>query len=86
MSELCRFFGIIITMNVQDHPPPHFHARYNEFKATIRIEDFTIHRGELPPRIYGFIVEWAMLHHEELRTCWDLADSKKPIPKIKPLE
>jgi len=27
MPEISRFFGIIITMNYNDHSPPHFHAR-----------------------------------------------------------
>ena len=30
MPEISRFFGIIITMNDNDHAPPHFHARYGE--------------------------------------------------------
>ncbi len=29
MPEICRFLGIIITMYYNDHPPPHFHVRYN---------------------------------------------------------
>jgi hypothetical protein len=33
MPELCRFFGIIITMFYDDHAPPHFHVRYGEHKA-----------------------------------------------------
>ena len=86
MPELCRFFGIVVTMNVNDHPPPHFHARYNEWKATIRIDDLEIHEGELPPRILGFVVEWAVQHRSELRECWRLARSRRPFPKIKPLE
>jgi hypothetical protein len=28
MPELARFFGIIAMMFYDDHPPPHFHARY----------------------------------------------------------
>lgn len=35
MPEICRFYGIIITMYLPDHNPPHFHVRYNEFRATI---------------------------------------------------
>ncbi|MEH1854468.1 MAG: DUF4160 domain-containing protein [Nostoc sp.] len=32
MPEISRFFGIIITMYYNDHPP-HFHVRYNNQKA-----------------------------------------------------
>ncbi len=28
MPTLSRFYGIVIFMNYNDHPPPHFHARY----------------------------------------------------------
>jgi hypothetical protein len=27
MPEISRFFGIIITMYFDDHPPAHFHVR-----------------------------------------------------------
>lgn len=29
MPEVSRFFGIIISLNYNEHPPPHFHVRYN---------------------------------------------------------
>jgi len=28
MPELSRFFGVIVMMFYDDHPPPHFHVRY----------------------------------------------------------
>lgn len=37
MSEISQFYGIIITMYFPDHNPPHFHVRYNEFRALIDI-------------------------------------------------
>ena len=37
MPEISRFFGIIIAMFAKDHVPPHFHAKYGEFKATFDI-------------------------------------------------
>lgn len=30
MPEICRFYGIVIFMNYNEHDPPHFHARYQE--------------------------------------------------------
>lgn len=30
MSEISRFYGIIIHMFFNDHNPPHFHAEYQE--------------------------------------------------------
>lgn len=42
MPEICRFYGIIITMFMQEHNPPHFHVRYNEFRAIVDIKTGTI--------------------------------------------
>jgi len=32
-----RFFGIVVAMYYDDHPPPHFHVRYGEYR--LRFED-----------------------------------------------
>ena len=64
MPEIRRFFGIIITMNYSDHPPPHFHVRYAEQKALVGIESLTLLRGRLSPRVFGMVMEWAALHLE----------------------
>ena len=53
MPELCRFFGIIITMFYDDHAPPHFHVRYGEHKAIMTIDSLMLLDGHLPPRALG---------------------------------
>ena len=45
MPEICRFYGIIISMFYDDHNPPHFHASYNEYSAKIGIRDFAVEEG-----------------------------------------
>jgi hypothetical protein len=42
MPEISRFFGIIIAMYYNDHPPPHFHVRYGQQKAIIEIQSLSI--------------------------------------------
>jgi hypothetical protein len=86
MPEVSRFFGIIISMYYEDHNPPHFHAMYNEFKATIKISDFALLEGYLPPKAFGLVVEWASIHKDELLNNWNLAMENKRISKIEPLE
>ncbi len=86
MPEISRFFGIIIAMFHNDHNPPHFHARYGEFKATIRIEDFAVLEGCLPPRALGLVMEWTEIHKDELLREWELATEKKPLFPIAPLK
>ena len=86
MPEICRFFGIIITMNYNDHAPPHFHVRYGGQKALISIQTLTLLRGRLPPRVFGLVMEWAALHQAELMRNWDLARQQARLQKIEPLE
>jgi hypothetical protein len=38
MPEIARFYGIIIAMVYNDHAPPHFHAKYGQDQAVIRID------------------------------------------------
>src|SRR4051794_12742071 len=37
MPTLSEFFGILIRMYWDDHPPPHFHALYGEYEALYNI-------------------------------------------------
>lgn len=85
MPEISRFFGIIIAMFHGDHNPPHFHARYGEYSAIIRIEDFAVLDGTLPPRALGLVMEWAEIYRHELLKDWQLASEKKPLFRIEPL-
>ena len=87
MPELCRFYGIIIYMFIKDHPPPHFHVKYNEFKALINISDGEIIKGLLPRRALRLVQDWAELHQDELMKNWIEANKNNPeLKKIKPLE
>jgi hypothetical protein len=85
MSEISRFFGIIISMFFDDHNPPHFHSKYNEFKAVIAIEDLRILEGHLPPRVLGLVIEWAIKHQDELINDWNLIKDARYPEKIEPL-
>lgn len=86
MPEISRFFGIIITMYYNDHPPPHFHVRYSGQKAIIAIPSLSLLRRSLSPRAFGLVMEWAALHRAELLENWDLAGQQAPLKEIAPLE
>ena len=85
MPEISCFLGISIRMYRDEHLPPHFHAIYNEFAARISIRNPGILNGKLPPRVLGYVIEWASLHEEELAQCWEAARTDQPIGKIEPL-
>lgn len=86
MPEISRFFGAIITMYYNDHPPPHFHVRYNQQKALVSIETLEVIEGKLSSRLLKLVQEWAKLHQDELRQNWELARTNQPLSKVEPLE
>lgn len=86
MPEISRFYGIIIAMFYSEHNPPHFHVRYGGNKGAIRIADFALIEGRLPPRVLGLVVEWAANHREELLADWERARNEEPLNSIDPLD
>jgi hypothetical protein len=86
VPEISRFFGIVIAMFYNDHPPPHFHVRYGGQRAIVDIETLSVLEGSLSPRALGLVVEWAALHQNALRANWDLARRHVGLTPIPPLE
>lgn len=86
MPEISRFYGIIIAMYYKEHGVPHFHAKYGGQTAVFTIPDLQILEGELPRRVRGLVLEWAFEHRAALLENWDLAQTKKPMKNVAPLE
>jgi hypothetical protein len=86
MPELSRFFGIIIRMYYDDHPPPHFHAIYAGKEAQVGIDPIVILESDLPRRASSMVIEWAALHQHELLENWERVRDNQPTLKIEPLE
>ncbi len=84
MPEISRFYGIVVYMFFNDHPPPHFHVKYGDFEATINVDD-GIMNGKMPRRAIRLIFEWLDLHKEELLENWYLMEKRKPLKKVEPL-
>lgn len=85
MPEISRFYGIIITMYMPDHNPPHFHVRYNEYRATIDIQSGTI-VGNIPRRALRLVYEWLDLHKDELMDNWHRMENGETLTTINPLD
>ncbi len=85
MPRISSFYGIVIWMYWNDYNPPHFHATYSDFEVLIRINDLSVYAGSLPPRALGLVIEWAVLHQNELSENWKLMTEDKPLQKIDPL-
>jgi len=86
MSEICRFFGIIIAMYWREHGIPHFHVKYGEFRGVFRIDNLDLMEGFLPKRVISLVLEWAFQHRQELNNNWDLAMDFEELKRIEPLE
>jgi hypothetical protein len=83
MPEISRFFGIVISMFYNDHPPAALSCLVRRQPGSGRDRDA---RSAAPPRVLGMITEWAALHREELRANWKRAQSEQPLEPIAPLE
>jgi len=71
---------------LHEHNPPHFHAKYGEYKAEIDIQTLRIINGELPKRAKSLVLEWADEHRDELMNNWELARMMKELKSIEPLK
>ena len=86
MPEISRFLGIIIYMHFNDHNPPHFHAKYGDFKVIIAIDNLAIIEGSMPPKALSLVMEWASINKKELLNNWNKIIKTGKFNKIKPLE
>ncbi len=86
MPEISKFYGIRITMNYNDHLPPHFHAAYGGSEAQLVIATGAILHGSLPPTAAKMVREWSSLHRAELEENWTLRGARLPLHRIEGLE
>jgi hypothetical protein len=82
MPEICRFLGIVITMYFDEHNPPHFHVRYNEYRAAMSINDLNVIAGLLPAKVRGLVQEWAEKNKDELLDIWETGEFRKIDPLV----
>ncbi|HKX79163.1 MAG TPA: DUF4160 domain-containing protein [Novosphingobium sp.] len=82
MPVISIFFGIIIRMYFDDHPPPHFHAEYQGFRALIRIADGQVLDGQLPRKATNIVRQWALDHNRELMANWQRGMDLLPMELV----
>jgi hypothetical protein len=85
MPEISRFYGIVVTINFDEHLPPHFHARYAGEHAAISMSGHVL-AGTLAPRAMALVRDWAGQHRAELEADWELARQRLPLVPIAPLD
>jgi len=87
MPTISMFFGIIMRMYYapKEHNPAHVHAYYQDFKATISIQDGEILDGQLPSRQLRLAQAWIEIHRDELMADWELCQNGEKPFQIEPL-
>ena len=68
-----------------DHNPPHFHVRYNDYRAVINILTGEV-EGKLPRRVLTLTFEWLDLHKDDLMNNWKRMENGEVVVEIKPLD
>ena len=84
MPTISMFYGIIITMNYNDHNPAHIHARYQEYNVSMDL-DGNIIQGSIPRKQLRLIQAWIEYRKDEIEANWDLARSGEALYRINPL-
>lgn len=84
MPTLSSFYGIKITMNYNDHSPPHFHAEYQEYEVIVEIESGVV-TGKMPRRALNMIWAWLDEHRDELVENWKRAQARQTLTPVAPL-
>jgi len=84
MPTLSLFYGIRVSMNYNEHQPPHFHVEYQDDEASINILTGEI-TGRMPRRALNLIWAWLDEHQPELLENWERARQRQPLAPIEPL-
>ena len=72
MPTVAVIDGIKIEFYFDEHPPPHFRAKYAEYRAVIRIDTLKVIYGGLPKATERKIIAWAKLRTGALHKAWDI--------------
>lgn len=82
MPTIATFFGIVIRMWHDDHPPIHIHVEYQGFDALIAVMTGEVLEGFLPRKVAAIVKEWCSTHQVELLENWARAQKFEPLQKI----
>jgi uncharacterized protein YabN with tetrapyrrole methylase and pyrophosphatase domain len=85
MPTIAIFYGIKITMNYNEHNPPHFHAEYQGYEIIADIYTGIV-TGKMPKRAINLIKSWLDRHRNELSENWERAKKRQQLKQIEPLE
>lgn len=83
MSEITRFYGIIIKLLLTEkNNPPCFYGEYDAFWGSFDIQTLEMIEGNLPEKVQMFIKEWGSQYKSEILRMW----CTRKLKKLPPLE
>ena len=74
--------GAKIQLFAQEHPPPHFHVVFAEYRAQVEIESLRVLNGTLPPAKLATVLSWASPRRGRLLAAWERVLAKQLPGKI----
>ena len=85
MSEISTFLGITIYMYFDGQNTPHFQVLYNGRHGIFSISTLSYSKGNLPPKVVGLVLDWAVPHKNELLANWENVKDNGTCHRIPPL-
>ncbi len=85
MSEISTFLGITIYMYFDGQSTPHFQVLYNGRHGMFSIFPLNYSSGNLPPRVVGLVLDWALPYKDELLANWECIKETGICQRISPL-
>lgn len=82
MAVVATVGGVRIMFYANEHPPPHFHAKYAEHQAVIDIAFLTIIEGFLPVAKRRQVLAWAATRQMQLNTAFVRATAHEKVDPI----
>lgn len=82
MPTVAIISDVKIQLYAQEHPPPHFHAVFAEYRAQIEIASLRVLKGSLPRAKLAAVISWARPRQMELRRAWDNVAAKRAPGRI----
>ena len=79
MPVLSIFFGIIVRIWHDDHPPPHIQVEHQGFEALVEIQTGHVSKGKLLRKVAAIVQEWCRTHQQELLDNWKRAQHFEPL-------
>lgn len=79
MPTIAIVDGVVLMMYVNDHPPPHVHARLAEHRCKVSIMNGEVMSGTLPNSKLKVVQTWLKTHREETIYAWNEVQNSRSI-------